>query len=70
MERALHYRAPDGTWWEAPPREGLLYILEPGECWELLDDGRVMVVHPGRPLKVVYPDGLVEEMAASETVGP
>jgi hypothetical protein len=65
MERALYYRASDGSWWEGLPREGLLYILEQGERWALLDDGSVMVVHPDRSPKVVYPDGRVEEIAAS-----
>jgi hypothetical protein len=40
-------------------------MLEPGERWELLDDGSVMVVHPDRSPKVVYPDGRVEEIAVS-----
>jgi hypothetical protein len=44
-------------------------MLEPGERW-LLDDGSVMVVHPDRLPKVVYPDGRVEEIAASETASP
>src|SRR5712671_2431739 len=66
MERALYFRAYDGSWWEGRPREGLLYILEPGERWELLDDGTLMVVHPDRLPKVVYPDGRVEEIAPSE----
>jgi hypothetical protein len=70
MERALYYRAADGSWWEERPRGGLLYMLEPGERWELLDDGSVMVVHPDRLPKVVYPDGRVEEIAASETASP
>jgi hypothetical protein len=30
---------------------------------EDVDDDRVMVVHPDRPPKVVYPDGRVEEIA-------
>jgi hypothetical protein len=33
MERALYYRAADGSWWEERPRGGLLYMLEPGERW-------------------------------------
>jgi hypothetical protein len=69
MERALYYRATDGSWWEERPRGGLLY-MEPGERWELLDDESVMVVHPDRLPKVVYPDGRVEEIAASETASP
>jgi hypothetical protein len=35
------------------------------ERWTLLDDNRVMVVHPDRPPKFVYPDGRVEKMAAA-----
>jgi hypothetical protein len=65
MERALYYRVSDGSWWEGWAREGLLYILEQGERWALLDDGSVMVVHPDRSPKVVGPDGRVEEIAAS-----
>jgi hypothetical protein len=61
MERALYYRPSDGFWWEGRAREGLLYILEQGERWALLDDGSVMVVHPDRSPKVVYPDGRVED---------
>jgi hypothetical protein len=62
--RAL-YRTADGSWQEARGREDvlLLYKLKPGERWTLLDDDRVMVVHPVRPPKVVYPDGRVEEIA-------
>jgi len=37
--------------------------LKRGERWALLDEDRVMVVHPDRPPKVVYPDGRVEEIA-------
>jgi hypothetical protein len=48
MERALYYRAADRSWWEERPHGGLLYMLEPGERWELLDDGSVMVVHHDR----------------------
>jgi hypothetical protein len=62
--RAL-YRTADGSWQEARGREDvlLLYKLKPGERWTLLDDDRVMVVHPKRPPKVLYPDGRVEEIA-------
>jgi len=58
-------RTADGSWQEARGRENvrLLYILKPGERWALLDDDSVMVVHPDRPPKVVYPDGRVEEIA-------
>ena len=49
---------------QADARAGfpLLYTLKRGERWALLDDDRVMVVHPDRPPKVVYPDGRVEEI--------
>ena len=47
----------------AGPRESLLPTLKPGERWALLDDDRVLVVHPDRASKVVYPDGRVEEIA-------
>jgi hypothetical protein len=59
------YKAADGSWQQAEARKGfrLLYILKNGERWALLDDDRVMVVHPDRPPKVVYPDGRVEEIA-------
>jgi hypothetical protein len=59
------YKAADGSWRYAEPRAGirLLYTLKRGERWTLLDDDRVMVVHPNRPPKVVYPDGRVEEIA-------
>jgi hypothetical protein len=59
------YRAADGSWRTAEPSAGVsrLYTLKQGERWTLLDDDRVMVVHPDRPPKVVYPDGRVEEIA-------
>jgi hypothetical protein len=65
MKTRAPYRAADGSWQEARGREDvrLLYKLKPGERWALLDDDRVMVVHPDRPPKVVYPDGRVEEIA-------
>jgi hypothetical protein len=61
------YKAADGSWQQAEARAGvrLLYMLQPGERWALLDDDRAMVVHPDRPPKVVYPDGSVEEIAPS-----
>jgi hypothetical protein len=61
--RAL-YRAADGSWREAQGRAGVrrLYTLKRGERWALLENDRVMVVHPDRPPKVVYPDGRVEEI--------
>jgi hypothetical protein len=64
MSRVL-FRAADGSWRAAEPRAGVtrLYTLKQGERWALLDDDRVMVVHPDRPPKVVYPDGRVEEIA-------
>jgi hypothetical protein len=59
------YRAPDGSWRQGRSRPGSprVYRLKPGERWALLDDNRVMVVHPNRPPKVVYPDGRLEEIA-------
>ena len=59
------YKAADGSWRQAETRPGvrLLYTLKRGERWALLDDDRVMVVHPDRPPKIVYPDGRVEEIA-------
>jgi hypothetical protein len=59
------YKAADGSWQQAQPRAGIhrLYTLKAGERWALLDDDRVIVVHPDRPPKVVYPDGRVEEIA-------
>ena len=60
------YRAADGSWRQGRARPGSprVYRLKTGERWTLLDDDRVMVVHPNRPPKVVYPDGRVEEFAA------
>jgi len=59
------YKAADGSWRQSEPRAGvrLLYRLKDRERWALLDDDRVMVIHPNRPPKVVYPDGRVEEIA-------
>jgi len=37
--------------------------LRDRERWTLLDNDRVMVIHPDRSAKVVYPDGRVEEIA-------
>jgi hypothetical protein len=64
MSRVL-YKAADGSWRSAQPRSGVsgLYRLKQGERWALLDDDRVLVVHPDRASKVVYPDGRVEEIA-------
>jgi len=47
------------------PVFGFSYTLKQAERWALLDNDRVMVVHPNRPPKVVYPDGRVEGIAAS-----
>jgi hypothetical protein len=64
MSRVL-YRAADGSWHTAEPGAGVsrLYTLKHCERWTLLDEDRVMVIHPDRPPKVVYPDGRVEEIA-------
>ena len=43
-----------------------LYKLKESERWALLDDDRVMVIHPDRPPKIVHPDGRVEEIATSQ----
>jgi hypothetical protein len=61
------YRAADGSWRQADASTGirLLYRLKDRERWTLLDRDRVLVVHPDRPPKVVYPDGRVEGIAAS-----
>jgi hypothetical protein len=58
------YRAADGSWRQADASTGirLLYRLQDRERWTLLDRDRVMVVHPDRPPKVVYPDGRVGEI--------
>ena len=58
------YKTTNGSWQQADARKGfrLLYTLKKSERWTLLDDDRVMVVHPDRPPKVVYPDGRVEEV--------
>ena len=59
------YKAADGSWRQAEARAGvrLLYTLKQRERWTLLDDDCVMVVHPDRRPKIVYPDGRVEEIA-------
>ena len=49
---------------KAPRWISRLYTLQPRERWALLNDDRVLVVHPNRPPKVVYPDGRVERNAA------
>ena len=60
------YKAADGSWRQADASTGirLLYRLKDRERWTLLDADRVMVVHPDRSAKVVYPDGRVEEIAS------
>jgi len=65
MSRVL-YRAADGSWRTAEPHTGVAgrYTLKRGERWTLLSDDRVMVIHPDRPPKVVYPAGRVEEIAS------
>jgi hypothetical protein len=69
MSRVL-YKAADGSWRAAEPSAGVrrLYTLKQGERWALLDDDRVMVVHPDRPPKVVYSDGRVEEIGPAVSV--
>ena len=64
MSRVL-YRAADGSWRTAEPGAGVTgrYTLRRGERWTLLSNDRVMVIHPDRPPKIVYPDGRVEETA-------
>jgi hypothetical protein len=59
------YKAADGSWRqsEATAHVRLLYRLKDRERWTLLDDDRVMVIHPNRPPKAVYPDGRVEDFA-------
>ena len=60
------YKAADGSWRSSKVSAHIspLYTLKAGERWALLDDDRVMVIHPERPPKVVYLDGRVEEIAA------
>ena len=60
------YKATDGSWRQAEANTGiqLLYKLKKHERWTLLDGDRVMVVHPNRSAKIIFPDGRVEEMAA------
>jgi hypothetical protein len=59
------YRAADGSWRQADASAGVrfLYKLRDRERWALLDADRVMVIHPNRSAKIVYPDGRVEEIA-------
>ena len=60
------YKAADGSWRSSKTSADIspLYRLKAGERWALLDDDRVMVIHPDRPPKVLHPDGRVEEIAA------
>ena len=64
MATRVLYKAADGSWRATEASAGVrrLYTLKQGERWTLLDRDRVMVVHPDRPPKVVYPDGRVEEI--------
>ena len=64
------YRAADGSWRQADASTGirLLYRLKDRERWTLLDRDRVMVIHPDRSAKVVYPNGRVEEIASNVDV--
>jgi len=63
------YKAANGSWRSSKTRAGIspLYRLKAGERWTLLDNNRVMVVHPDRLPKVVYPDGRVEETPGGST---
>jgi hypothetical protein len=59
------YKAADGSWRSSKASADIrpLYRLKSGERWALLEDDPVMVIHPDRPPKIVYPDGRVEEIA-------
>ena len=61
------YKATDGSWRQVDANKGVpfIYKLKGSERWALLDDDRVMVIHPDRPPKILYPDGRVEEIASS-----
>ena len=61
------YKASDGSWRQADANTGVrfLYKLRGGERWTLLDSDRVMVVHPNRSAKIIFPDGRVEEIASN-----
>ena len=61
------YKASDRSWRQAEASTGvrLLYKFKKGERWTLLDSGRVMVIHPTQPPKILYPDGRVEEIASN-----
>ena len=62
------YKAADGSWRAAEANTGVrfLYKLRDRERWTLLDGDRVMVIHPERSAKVVYPDGHVEEISSTD----
>jgi hypothetical protein len=64
MATRVLFKAADGSWRATEASAGVrrLYTLKQGERWTLLDRDRVMVVHPDRPPRVVYPDGRVEEI--------
>ena len=61
------YRSVDGSWRQGRARPGSprVYRLKTGERWTLLDDDRVLIVHPDKAAKVVYPDGRVEEITGA-----
>ena len=65
MPTRVLYKAADGSWRATKAQATIrrLYTLKQGERWALLDHDCVLVVHPDRPPKVVYPDGSVEENA-------
>jgi hypothetical protein len=58
------YKAADGSWKLAQARASRLLYTLTGRALGSTDDDRVLVVHPDRASKVVYPDGRVEEIAA------
>ncbi len=51
MSNGVLYKAADGSWRQTKRRAGIsrLYTLQPRERWALLNDDRVLVVHPNRP---------------------
>lgn len=40
--------------------ERIIYTTEPGEKLKMLSDGRTLIAHADKPLRVLYPDGKVE----------
>src|SRR5204863_2612136 len=50
MLNGVLYKAGDGSWRQTKRRAGIsrLYTLQPRERWALLNDDRVLVVHPNR----------------------